>query len=440
MTSRCTRVLAAGAATLAAGATVATSLPARAAVDPGPTEVASRGALGPTDGASWGPRVSADGRFVAFTSQATTLVPGDTNGTRDVFVTDRADGSVDRVSLDEQGRQLTGHSDLAALSADGRYVLFSTVELVETAAGTELRRRTYLRDRVADSSRQVEARGPDGTPVRVAATTLSGNGRFAIFATTAGLVARDGNEKLDLYRVRLSDGRVRLVSTGIASKTYRETRWPSISHSGRFVAFEFTAPLVRRDRLNARDIYVRDMTERRPRLVTLSSDGVQADRGSMAPAISAGGRYVVYSSYATNLVPGDTNWDVFWRDRRTGRTERVSVNSRGRQGDAQSQGPGFWGTAASVSRDGRLVVFGSFATNLSPATRDEVADVYVRDRGDRATTALSLTPEGYGADGDSGDVQVSADGSTAAFSSAATDLVAADVNGVGDVFVRRLGD
>lgn len=165
---------------------------------------------------------------------------------------------------------------------------------------------------------------------------------------------------------------------------------------------------------------------------------MQADRGSSGPAISAGGRFVVYSSLASG---GDTNdgWDVFLHDRRTGSTERVSVNSRGRQGGGQSQGPGFWGESASVSRDGRFVVFSSTASNLSPEIDDAVVNVYVRDGGDLTTTALSLTPEGRGADGDSGGVRVSADGSTVAFASAASNLVEDDVNGHTDVFARRLG-
>ena len=438
MTSRCACVLAAGVATLA---TAATAAPANAAVDPGPTQLVSRSDQGvPGDAASWDPQVSADGRFVAFTSEASTLVPGDTNGTRDVFVRDLAAGTVERVSVDGDERQLTGHSDVQAVGADGRYVLFHTMELVRTADGNRLDQWSYLRDRVAGTTRQVRARMPDGARVPVG-STLSGNGRFTLLATRSALVRADDNDATDLYRLDLTTGALRLVSTGIPSRAYRETRWPSISHSGRFVAFEFTAPLVRRDRLRARDIYLRDMTKPRPHLVTLRSDGVQANRGSMAPAISAGGRYVVYSSYATNLVGGDTNddWDVFWHDRRTGTTERVSVDSRGRQGDRQSQGPGFFSESASVSRDGRFVVFGSLAGNLAPETDDAFRNVFVRDRTDGTTTALSLTPAGTGAGGDSGGVRVSADGATVAFWSEAPDLVADDVNGASDVFVRRLG-
>lgn len=84
--------------------------------------------------AGWEPHVSGDGRFVAFTSEAATLVPEDTNGMRDVFVKDLADGSVERVSVDGDGHQLASHSYIRSISADGRYVLFLAMELVETGA------------------------------------------------------------------------------------------------------------------------------------------------------------------------------------------------------------------------------------------------------------------------------------------------------------------
>lgn len=440
MNHSCSRLLAIGTALLVSAAPG----PAVAAVDLGPTRIVSvsdQGVAG--DGASWDTRVSGDGRFIAFTSEASTLVPGDTNGTRDTFVKDLSDGSLERVSVDGRGRQLTGHGDVGSISTDGRHVLFSTVEVVETATGSRLDQRTFVRDRAAGTTRPIVVRGRDGKRLPLYGGAMSGNARFYVFATSARLVSQDDNGKLDLYRLDLTDGRVRLVSTGIPSRAYRETRWPSISHSGRFIAFEFTAPLVKRDRLRARDIYVRDMTKRRPRLVTLSTAGVQADRGSMAPTISAGGRFVVYSSFATNLVARDTNddWDVFLHDRRTERTERVSVSSSGREGDAQSQGAAFWAESASVSRDGRFVVFGSLASNLAPETTGAFRNVYVRDRSDGTTTALSLSPAGTGAAGDSGGVRVSSDGSTVAFWSEAPDLVADDGNGeLADVFVRRLED
>ena len=156
MNHSCSRLLAIGTALLVSAAPG----PAVAAVDLGPTRIVSvsdQGVAG--DGASWDTRVSGDGRFIAFTSEASTLVPGDTNGTRDTFVKDLSDGSLERVSVDGRGRQLTGHGDVGSISTDGRHVLFSTVEVVETATGSRLDQRTFVRDRAAGTTRPIRSSG-----------------------------------------------------------------------------------------------------------------------------------------------------------------------------------------------------------------------------------------------------------------------------------------
>jgi Tol biopolymer transport system component len=424
-------------------AALTVALPA-AAVEPGPTQIVSVSELGvPGDEESYPYDLSADGRFIAFGSAASTLAPGDTNGTRDVFVRDLSHGTVERVSVGEAGAQLPGNSGGASMSADGRLVVFTHTQLVETPSGSRLEETVYLHDRVQGASRQVVATTPAGAPAPFTVHDLSGNGRFLAVTTAHPLVRGDDNGDSDVYRLELATGRARLVTTGRRDPGHRQCRFASISHSGRFVTFEFPARLVRRDRLNARDIYVRDLDTRRLELVTLSSSGVQANRGSMGPSISAGGRYVVFSSAATNLVRKDTNddWDVFLHDRKQDTTERVSVNGLGRQGNGQSQGPGFWFEAASVSRDGRYVAFGSFATSLDPSTDNGVRrNVFVRDREERSTRALSVAPDGSGANDDSGGVMVSDDGSAATFWSDATNLTDGDANGFADAFLRRLGD
>jgi Tol biopolymer transport system component len=438
MDNRWTGTIAAGAAALAL---VATTAPTTASAEPGPTRLVSTSEQGaPGDAASHSPALSADGSVVAFESHASTLVPGDTNDTRDVFVRDLTTDGVERVSVDEAGNQLPGNSFLSSMSADGSLVMFEHLHLIQTGNRSRLERRTYVRDRRQTTSRLLEVKRPDGSPVVFSADQISGNGRFVTLITSEPLVRGDRNDRIDVYRYELATGRARLVSKGRPNTGFRECRFASISHSGRFVAFEFPARLAKRDRLNARDIYVRDMKKRWPTLVTVSSTGVQANRGSMAPAISAGGRYVVFSSYASNLVPQDTNgdWDVFLHDRRTDTTERVSVDSLGRQANAAS---GFWSAAAPVSRNGRFVVFGSSATDLDPVTDDAVrSNVFVRDRQEGTTRALSLAPDGSGADDDSAGGLVSADGSATTFWSDATNLVDGDVNATTDVFWRPLGD
>ena len=160
--------------------------------------------------------------------------------------------------------------------------------------------------------------------------------------------------------------------------------------------------------------------------------GVPANGMSTDPAINLGGRFVAFSSTASNLVTGDTNGkqDVFVRDRNTGTTERVSVSSAEKQGDGDSA----W---AAISADGRFVAFHSYAADLVAGDTNHDADVFVRDRTTGTTTRVSVTSTGRQANTGSGSpLDISADGRFVAFDSEATNLVARDTNGARDVFVR----
>jgi hypothetical protein len=134
--------------------------------------------------------------------------------------------------------------------------------------------------------------------------------------------------------------------------------YPSISGNGRVVAFETFSPLVARDDNAQTDIYVRDMKAKTTELVSVRSNGKLANGDSGYAAISANGRFVSFWSEATNLVRGDTNGvsDIFVHDRTTGRTFRVSVNARERQGNNGCGG-------SALSNNGRFVMFSSDATN-----------------------------------------------------------------------------
>jgi hypothetical protein len=169
------------------------------------------------------------------------------------------------------------------------------------------------------------------------------------------------------------------------------------------------------------------MTER----VSVAFDGAQADDDSFDPAISADGRFVVFDSPATNLVADDTNgtWDIFIRDRLTGTTERVSVDSAGSQADDDSFDP-------AVSADGRFVTFDSYASNLVEGDANGAWDVFVRDRQEETTTRLSVGFDGTEADSDSFAPAPSAAGRFVTFYSVATNIVPGDSNGTWDVFVH----
>ena len=170
-------------------------------------------------------------------------------------------------------------------------------------------------------------------------------------------------------------------------------------------------------------------------MVSVSSKGVQGNGDSGDTAISPGGRYVTFYSRSTNLVPGDTNGaaDVFIRDRQTGTTKRVSVSALGKQGNADSLG-------GEMSLDGRLVVFGSEATNLVPGDTNGVADIFVRDLKSHTTERVSVSSGGQqannGGDGGSVYAAISAINGIIVFELDATNLVLGDTNGADDIFVH----
>src|SRR4051795_8290641 len=171
------------------------------------------------------------------------------------------------------------------------------------------------------------------------------------------------------------------------------------------------------------DVFARDLTTGATERVSVSSAGVQGNDISFSPAVSTAGRFVAFRSFASNLVPGDTNAtdDVFVRDRQNGTTERVSVSSTGVQGNGPS---GLGGVA--ISGDGRFVVFDSPATNLVPGDTNRQNDVFVRDRQNGTTARVSLSSTGLQCNRGSGDIglAISADGQFVAFASQAGNLVA----------------
>ena len=207
-----------------------------------------------------------------------------------------------------------------------------------------------------------------------------------------------------------------------------------LSASGRYVAFVSGATdLVRGDTNSARDVFVRDLRTSRTSRVSTSSTGAEGDGPSAKPSLSADGNIVAFPSSATNLMSGDRNdlQDVFVRDRARGRTERVT---------GLTWEPNGASLASLVSADGRVVVFSSDASNLVPGDRNGALDVFVFDTSTRATTRVGVAPESVPADRSEAS-SVDARGRVVGFRSYAPDLVPHDSNGLADVFVYdRRGD
>jgi len=210
---------------------------------------------------------------------------------------------------------------------------------------------------------------------------------------------------------------------------------PVISADGTLVAFTSSAyNLVTGDYNGVTDIFVATVPPFDMERVSVTSNGWEARGASWDPEMSPDGRYVVFTSEAANLKFGDNNGasDVFLRDRQLGITELISVNSYGVIGNGASE-------QADVSGDGRYVVFTSEATNLVPDDTNGVKDIFVRDRVANTTTRITHSNWGEQADRESMSPSISADGRVIAYSSLATNQVAGDHNGYWDIYVYDRG-
>jgi Tol biopolymer transport system component len=394
---------------------------------------AGRQANGPSSAAA----ISADGRFAAFESDATNLVAGDTNGLTDIFVHDLVARATTRVSVDSLGRQANGPSFNPSISSDGRYVAFESNATNLVTGDTNGLPDIFVRDlltgkttRVSVDSLGRQANGPSYS------AAISADGRFVAFESDAtNLVMGDTNGKRDVF---VYDMTTRATTRVSVDSLGRQANGPSssaaISADGRFVAFESDATnMVTGDTNGKRDVFVHDATTRATTRVSVDSLGRQANGPSLSAAISGDGRFVAFESDATNLVAGDTNGkrDIFAYDMTTRATTRVSVDSLGRQSNGSSFN-------AASSADGRFVAFESDATNLVPADSLLKRDVFVRDLVLGSTVRASVDSADRQALGPSAGAAISGNGRSVAFESDANNLVPGDTNLTRDVFVHDL--
>lgn len=388
--------------------------------------------------ASFGPSLSTYGRLVAFASSASNLVAGDTNGVGDIFVHDRSTGIVTLESVSSLGVQANASSGGAKLSADGRYVAFSSTATNLVAGDTNGSNDVFVRDRplgttvrVSVSSSGVESNGHSHTPA------ISGDGRYVAFESAAtNLVAGITNSVWDIFVHDIVTGTTERVSVSSAGgQSNGDSRFASISADGRYVSFTSQADTLVSGPTNGRtDVYVRDRALDTTERVSVSSSGALGNDNSYSSAISDDGRYVVFSSHAGNLDPADqtASEDVFVRDRQADVTFLASLSTTGVQANSWS----FW---PAISSDGRYIAFVSDASNLVPGDTNGRRDVFVRDLATNETRRVSVSTAGEQGNDNSGffsGPRLSADGLHVAFQSHASNLVPGDTNGVADAFVH----
>ena len=406
--------------------------------------VDSSGAEGDNVSDDEGPSISANGQFVAFSSYASNLVAGDTNGVWDVFVHDRATGITERVSVDSSGGEGNGKSPIAEISADGQIVAFASGASNLVAGDTNGAcdvfvhdRATGITERVSVDSSGGEGNGESGNYFGM---SISADGQVVAFPSSASnLVAGDTNGVWDVFihdRATKTTERVSVRSNG--NQGNAESASPSISGDGQVVAYRSAASnLVAFDTNGVWDVFVHNRATGNTKRVSVDSSGVQGNSYSVYTAISADGKVVAFESLSSNLVAGDTNrdYDVFVHVRATGITERVSVDSSGGQGNDYSYWP-------SLSEDGQIAAFYSKANNFVAGDTNGYPDVFVHDRATGITQRVSVDSSGAEGDDDSGydGLSLSTNGQVVAFGSVASNLVAGDTNGAQDVFVHERCD
>lgn len=386
-------------------------------------------------GASSVPSISADGQRVAFASTATNLVGSDANGVSDIFVRDLETGTNLRVSVSSANAEGDGASSSGMISANGKFVAFTSAATNLVAGDTNAVGDVFVRDLDAGTTTRVSV-ATAGTEANTSSITprISGDGRFVVFATAASnLSASDTNGQFDVYVRDRQSGTTTLVSVGLDGMAASGSE-PAISANGRYVGFRSGGSnIVASDTNNSDDVFVRDLQTNSTVRASLGNANLQANSTSQEPALSSDGRFVVFRSTANNLAANDGNGreDAFLRDLQTGTTTHVSVSPDGAVHNGNTA------RGLGVSDDGRYVVFNSDAPNLAVADTNGAEDVFVRDLQVGMTRRVSVSSDNIQAGGVSQQAAITPDGVFVVFQSAATNLIPNDNNSQPDVFRTR---
>jgi hypothetical protein len=384
------------------------------------------------DGAAYEPSISGDGRFVAYASTSTSLTPGDTNKSSDVFVADTRNGRTTLVSRTSSGRVGNGPSTDPSLSANGRFVTFTSRATDLVAKDANKASDVFRFDRTTNAVVRVSARSNSTSEQ----SSVSGDGRFVAYASLATTLTVENQISAGQWRVYLTDvasGTTTMVSRDRFDKPSNgQSHVPSISANGRYVAYSSgSANLVDGD-LNGRyDVFVHDRLTTIDRLVS-RTPGQESDGDSRYPSINADGRFVAYTTAATNLVAGDVNGrdDVVRTDLETSTTIRVTRTTSGATPSADSRAP-------AISGDGNTVAYETKAAGIVKNDTNRVDDVFAFTASTGRTRLVSANLTGGAGNRASFAPTLAHNGAVAAFTSPATDLVARSTGPSFDVFVRR---
>jgi Tol biopolymer transport system component len=336
------------------------------------------------NGDSSSPAITPDGRFIAFTSEATNLTPDATSGESNVFLLDRETYEFTRISRAPDGSEPNDSCYRPSVSADGRFVAFSSTATNLLPEVTTPSWYTYVYDRDTDILTLGTRAGDGALPNADCEGQITADGRCLVFRSYATnlMPGEQTPAEAGLHRRDLQTGQLARVDVAVdGGLADGEPGGSSVTPDGRYIAFNsYATNLVPDDTNGIVDTFVRDMTAGQTERVSVASDGSEALGHDISdtPSVSGDGRYVTFTSGGDNLIPGlNSRPNVLLRDRVQGTTEVVSIDLSG-----NALASPYFGSPDAVSADGRLVAFSIVNSNdLEPIYR-----LYVRDR-EAAVTA-----------------------------------------------------
>jgi hypothetical protein len=331
------------------------------------------------DGDSRPNGLTASGRFIAYYSSASNLVRGDSKEAYDVFVRARTKARSERISVPAEGGWADRESFRPAISAKGRYVAFDSYATNMVPDDLNGGFDVFVRDRVEKTTERVSVDSSGGeADGESTGAAISSNGRFVVFESGAdNLDPADTNDFVDVFVHDRKTGTTELVSAGVGGVAADDLSVNSdISGDGRYIAFTSKATNLVDDDANGSiaDVFVRDRVADTTQIVSVSSDGLQSvSQESLQGTLSDDGSVVTFDSFSSRLVPHDTNRDpdVFVHFMESGATRRVSVSTTGHQGN-------LGGLASAIAGGGGCVSFTTGSTNLVPHDTNAAADVLLR--------------------------------------------------------------
>lgn len=389
------------------------------------------------DAGSYPSAISPSGRYVVFDCFANDVTEVGSGGLEQIVLHDRSTHTSELISAGPVGEPGDANSHDGQVSSDGQLVVFSTLA-TNLYPPSSSYGQIVLRNRQTGGVELVSVSTSGESADKEAYNpSISGNGRFVVFDSLAdNLVPGDTNHVNDVFlRDRQLGTTVRIGLKTSGKQTTSSSGDAAISPNGRFIVY--LADGINNatgDTTPRQDVILFDRQKNTREVVSLSSTGASTNDHCYHGTVSDDGRYIAFYTYASNLVPGDTNrtGDVFVRDRVAGTTTRVSVKSDGSQLDGLS-------FASAISGNGRYVCFTSYARASANDTSNQL-DCFVHDMVTGTTELLNVNTAGVQANGSATSSILNRDGRFAVITSGGTNFGLPDDNGAGDVILRdRLG-